>query len=155
MYHSKLVVFDIDGTLANIEHRRHYVQSKPKNWHAFNEAMVHDTVYEPVLHLNHMFSTFSAGHDYDVALASGRGEEYREHTVKWLHDKDVYYDHLFMRPAKDNRPDYIIKEEILEKIIEIYGKKPDMVVDDRPQVVRMWREKGIFVFDVNQSGEEF
>ena len=30
-----------------------------------------------------------------------------------------------------------------------------MVFDDRPQVVKIWRKLGFFVFDVNQSGVEF
>lgn len=43
-----LVVFDIDGTLANIEHRLDYVRSKPKNWKAFDAGIPNDKVNEPV-----------------------------------------------------------------------------------------------------------
>jgi hydroxymethylpyrimidine pyrophosphatase-like HAD family hydrolase len=35
----KTIVCDIDGTVANIEHRRQYVATKPKNWKAFNAGM--------------------------------------------------------------------------------------------------------------------
>ncbi len=35
------------------------------------------------------------------------------------------------------------------------GKKIEFFFDDRPKVVRMWRRRGVFVFDVNQSGREF
>jgi len=31
-------VFDLDGTLANIDHRLHFIKTKPKNWPAFFEA---------------------------------------------------------------------------------------------------------------------
>jgi hypothetical protein len=43
-----LIVFDIDGTLANIEHRLHHVRSKPKNWPAFDAGIPNDKVNEPV-----------------------------------------------------------------------------------------------------------
>jgi len=38
----KVICWDIDGTLANITHRRQFVASHPKNWPAFNRAMVKD-----------------------------------------------------------------------------------------------------------------
>ena len=37
---NKVIVFDIDGTLANIEHRRAFVATKPKNWKAFTAALI-------------------------------------------------------------------------------------------------------------------
>ena len=43
-----VIVFDIDGTLANVEHRRQFVASKPKNWAAWNAAMDRDTVHSDV-----------------------------------------------------------------------------------------------------------
>ena len=37
---TKVVIFDVDGTLMNVNHRRHYVNGPNKDWKAFNEAMV-------------------------------------------------------------------------------------------------------------------
>lgn len=60
-----------------------------------------------------------------------------------------------MRPIGDNTPDDQLKERWLDEHIVGSGKQIDFVFDDRPKVVRMWRRRGIFVFDVNQSGKEF
>lgn len=57
-----------------------------------------------------------------------------------------------MRRAKDSRPDTEVKQDILDQ----YFKKEliDVVIDDRPSVIRMWRSNGLEVLDVGK-GEEF
>lgn len=147
-----LVVFDIDGTLANIEHRLGYVRSKPKNWAAFDAGIPNDKVNAPVAAVFHQM--VDAGHA--VILASGRNERSRAATEQWLAENKLRgYQKLYMRKADDFRGDDIVKQEILDEIIRDYGKKPDMVFDDRPRVVRMWRDAGIFVFNVYQDDEDF
>lgn len=148
-----LVVFDIDGTLANIEHRLHHVRQKPKNWAAFDAGIHADKLNEPVADV--MESLHEAG--ATIILASGRNERSRTATEAWLkgHGLHYYVDKLYMRAQDDYRNDSVVKKEILDQIVLDYGRKPDMVFDDRPRVVQMWRENGIFVFDVNQSGEDF
>jgi FMN phosphatase YigB (HAD superfamily) len=135
----KIIIFDIDGTLANIEHRRAFVQTRPKNWPAFNRGMVRDTAYIDVCWL---FRTLASQSDTTMLVASGRGEENRAVTEKWLYDNVIPYVELFMRPANDHRQDNFIKFEILEQIRRDYGE-PFMVFDDRDQVVNMWRENGV------------
>ena len=148
-----LVVFDIDGTLANIEHRLDYVRSKPKNWKAFDAGIPNDKVNPHVAEVFH--SLRDAGHD--IVFASGRSERTRDATVAWL-DANGFWavsSHLYMRKADDFRGDDIVKREILDEMTRAWGRKPDMVFDDRPRVVRMWREEGIFVFNVYQGDEDF
>jgi hypothetical protein len=146
-----LVVFDIDGTLANIEHRLDYVRSKPKNWKAFDAGIPNDKVNLPVAEV----FTSMLFHP-DIVLASGRNERSRKATEDWLWDNKLRgYQKLYMRKADDFRSDDIVKQEILDQIIADYGRKPDMVFDDRKRVVDMWRRNGIWVFDCNQSGQEF
>ena len=147
-----LVVFDIDGTLANIEHRLDYVRSKPKNWKAFDAGIPNDKVNEPVAEV---FDTMVMG-GHTIVLASGRNERSREATEDWLRKNSLNaYEKLYMRKADDFRSDDIVKQEILDEIIADYGRKPDMVFDDRPRVVKMWRDNGIFVFNVYQYEEDF
>jgi phosphoglycolate phosphatase-like HAD superfamily hydrolase len=147
-----LIVFDLDGTLANIEHRLGYVRSKPKNWAAFDAGIPNDAVNLPVATVFHQM--VDAGHT--VILASGRNERSRISTQDWLRKNGFSsYDKLYMRLADDFRSDDIVKLEILDQIIADYGRKPDMVFDDRPRVVKMWRDNGIFVFDVYQGEEDF
>jgi hypothetical protein len=147
-----LICFDIDGTLANIEHRLDYVRSKPKNWKAFDAGIPNDKVNEPVANI--FWSLLDT--DNTIVLASGRNERSRQATEDWLFDNFLFgYEKLYMRKADDFRGDDIVKQEILDQIIADYGRKPDMVFDDRKRVVRMWRDNGIFVFNVYQGEEDF
>jgi hypothetical protein len=148
-----LVVFDIDGTIANIEHRLDYVRSKPKNWTAFDAGIPNDKVNLPVAEVFWMLNITGL---HTIVLASGRNERSREATEKWLRVKALdSYDKLYMRKADDFRSDNIVKDEIIDQIVADYGKLPDMWFDDRPRVVRAVRKRGIFVFDVYQGEEDF
>jgi hypothetical protein len=145
--------FDIDGTLANIEHRLDYVRSKPKNWKAFDAGIPNDNVNEPV---REVFWSLMMTGAHSIVLASGRNESIRKETEDWLFDNIMYgYQKLYMRKADDFRGDDVVKQEILDQIIADYGKLPDMWFDDRPRVVSAVRKRGIFVFDVYQGEEDF
>lgn len=148
-----LVVFDIDGTLANCEHRLGYIQNKPKNWAAFDAGIPNDTVISKVAEVFH--SLKNAGNK--IIFVTGRNERNRDATATWLQANDLwsYTSKLYMRKADDFRSDDIVKREILDEIVVDFGRKPDMVFEDRPRVVRMWREAGIFAFDVHQGEEDF
>lgn len=140
---TKVIVFDIDGTLANIEHRRSFVATKPKNWKAFNAGIVNDTPHEDIVDLAILF--WEKG--YNVVLCSGRGEENRDVTVKQMNDFEVPFTKLFMRPAKDHRPDDVIKVELLQQIREDFGN-PWLWLDDRDRVVNAIRAEGVRVLQV-------
>jgi hypothetical protein len=148
-----LVVFDIDGTLANCEHRLHHVRSKPKNWKAFDAGIPNDTVIPQVAAM-YWFLVGSGIHD--VVLATGRNERSRKATEDWMYANGFDgFQKLYMRSKDDFRTDDIVKRELLDDIVADFGKKPDMVFEDRPRVVKMWRDNGIFVFDVKQNEEDF
>lgn len=140
---SKVIVFDIDGTLANIEHRRAFVATKPKNWKAFNAGIVNDTPHSDIVRLSTML--VSCGNT--LLLCSGRGEEHRDVTVKQMNDFGVLYSKLYMRPAKDHRPDDIIKVELLQQIRAEFGN-PYLWFDDRTRVVNAIRNEGVRVLQV-------
>lgn len=150
MFKSDAIIVDIDGTLANVDHRRHFVRDGKKQWKRFFDAMDKDTLVQPVNDIINMVRgiTFS-----QVLLVSGRGEEYRSVTENWLKEHQVDYNALYMRRAKDYRSDVIVKSEIYDNDIAPYYNVW-FVIDDRPSVIRMWREKGLFVFAVG-DGEEF
>jgi len=140
---NKVIVFDIDGTLANIEHRRAFVASKPKNFKAFNAAIPQDTPHEEIVWLSRALFT----HDTVVVLCSGRGEESREVTEQQMKDFGVTFDKLYMRPAKDYRADYLVKVELLAQIRKEFGE-PFLWFDDRKQVVDAIRAEGVRVLQV-------
>lgn len=149
-----LICFDIDGTLANIEHRLDYIRSKPKNRKAFDAGIPNDKVNEPVARV--FLSMAASDFNNDVVLASGRNERSRQSTEDWLEINGLgHYDKLYMRKADDYRADNIVKNEIIDEIVADYGKLPDLWFDDRPRVVKAVRARGIFVFDVYQGEEDF
>jgi osmotically-inducible protein OsmY len=85
-----------------------------------------------------------------ILIASGRGEEQREVTETWLQNVagvGDLYSKLYMRPAMDYRSDDVIKSEILDQMIAD-GYLPTMAVDDRNQVVNMFRSRGLRVLQV-------
>lgn len=143
------VIFDIDGTLADLTHRRHYVAQKPKNWDAFHAAADRDTVIEPVAEVARSLSQSG----WRVILCSGRPEASRRVTGRWLMDNFLPPGPLYMRPDNDFRADDIVKSELLDRIYAD-GFKPTLVVDDRMRVLRMWQARGLMVLAVN-CGAEF
>lgn len=144
MFTGKVIVFDIDGTLANCDHRRHWVATKPKNWAAWNGTMHMDTVHEDIAWMLQQFSDLP---NTRIILCSGRGEETRAVTEKWLKDNYIHYDALYMRAEKDNRKDSIVKVELLDQVTAEYAR-PWLWVDDRQQVVDAIRAQGVRVLQV-------
>lgn len=138
----KAVLFDIDGTLADIKHRCHYVEGDKQNWTAFFEEMGADTVNGPVLDL---YNVLWAHPDYECIVLSGRPDNFRALTETWFAWNEIPFSRIEMRGAKDNRRDDVVKQEILNKFLA-EGKEIAFVVDDRQQVMDMWRANGITCF---------
>jgi hypothetical protein len=139
-----IILFDIDGTLADCSGRKHFIETRPKDWDAFFEACDDD---ELIHHMGVLFNTLNRVKDIRILFATGRPERLRDKTVAWLDDNldaDAHdHDRLYMRADGDFRPDHVVKSEILDRIIDDWGRKPLMVFDDRSSVVHMWRMRGI------------
>ena len=134
-----VVLFDIDGTIANIEHRRPFLDQDPPDWRSFNAEMGGDTPNAAVVAL---YRTLWVSPDYDLILVSARSEAFRALTERWLVWNEIPFDRLLMRRDKDQRADHIVKEEILDRLLA-EGLQIQFTVDDRQQVVDMWRRRGI------------
>jgi phosphoglycolate phosphatase-like HAD superfamily hydrolase len=170
------IIFDIDGTLADIEHRRHFVTGKKKDFDAFNAAMVNDVVNQPIANL--LWMSLSRFDTTQVIFCTGRMEQFREVTRNFLLDdceveeflslvneehrsepkyRRMVEDHLdtylMMRP--DNRrhdPDKDIKQDMLNEILKTVDKSNILfAVDDRQRVVDMWRSNGITCLQVAEG----
>jgi predicted kinase len=143
----KYVLVDIDGTLADISHRLHYVQGEKKDWDGFFLDIEKDKPREEVIRL-----MIEAKKDYEVFVVSGRPERYRENTLDWLCENGVPgFTALIMRGADDKRPDTMVKQDILKCFgVENVG----YVIDDRPCVIKMWRDNGVKCIDVG-NGVDF
>lgn len=148
-----IVVFNLDGTLADNSHRQHLVQRPQPEWEEFHLACVRDL---PILSTVIAFQLYeSAG--YRPIITSGRSEIARFDTEHWIRthllsprskfrmDRD-----LFMRPREDFRPDHELKRGWLNPSIKNHIPKKYVlcVYDDRKSVVDMWRSEGLQCFQV-------
>lgn len=132
------IICDIDGTLSHSPNRKIF---------DFKEV-INDKVIGPVAYLLSAINCFEWGED--IIIVSGREEICRKETEEWLKNNDIFYEHLYMRKEKDYRDDTIIKKEIYEEHIKD-KYNINFVIDDRPSVVQMWIDMGLFVFNCNQD----
>lgn len=135
---NKAIIVDIDGTLADVEHRVHHVQKENKDWRAFNEGMVSDSLNQWCFDLVKGMQA----KDYKIVFLTGRSEPWRGPTEEWIKKHGLDYDHLYMRPAKDRREDFEVKKDIYQnQIAKDYEVM--FVLEDRASVVKMWRSIGL------------
>ena len=161
----KTIIFDLDGTLANIYSRRD-ISMKPNgklDWDIFaapNSILALDKPNAPVIKMAQMFKADG----FKIVIFSGRNDRGFDATVQWLNDFKVPFDLLVMRPDKfkdkswpiadgnpatpDMRfmPDKILKKKMLDTFVDI--DDVFLVVDDRDKVVKMWRDLGLNTFQV-------
>lgn len=129
------IICDIDGTLAHMKNRSQF------DWSRVGEDEV-DPIIKNLLD--------SLREAYVIFLVSGRNEVCREETEKWLEKNNIPYDMLFMRPEDDIRKDSVIKQEFFKKYIRYYYNI-EFVLDDRNQVVEMWRSLGLKCLQVAEG----
>ena len=161
----KTVIFDLDGTLANIDSRRD-ISMNPTgrlDWNVFaapNSILALDKPNAPVIKMAQMFKADGI----KIVIFSGRNDRGFDATIQWLNDFKVPFDLLVMRPDKfkdkswpiadgnpatgDMRfmPDEILKKKMLDTFVDI--NDVFLVVDDRDKVVKMWRDLGLNTFQV-------
>ncbi|RPJ20458.1 MAG: polynucleotide kinase [Chloroflexi bacterium] len=132
----EIVIFDIDGTLADASKRIQHVKKKPKNWEAFFQGMAQDKAIHSMIRLCNIL--YASG--IQIILCSGRREAHRTETVEWLAQQGVNYHDLLLRKENDRRSDTVVKREMLA---EIDKSRILFVVEDRSRVVEMWRSEGL------------
>ncbi len=133
----KVWVFDLDGTLADLTHRLHYIEGEVKNWDAFFAAVGEDSVIE---HMRELF--WACQKMYQPIIVSGRSDVCRDKTEAWLHYNFLSRTRLYMRRHGDHRPDVQVKRDLLGDL-RGDGYEPIMVFDDRNQTVKGWRDLGV------------
>jgi phosphoglycolate phosphatase-like HAD superfamily hydrolase len=145
----RVVLCDVDGTLANNEHRQHFLDVKPKDWKNFKYNAFYDPPYPDIVWL--VRTLHAAGNK--ILIVTARTEDEREVTTRWLDEVagiGGLYERMYMREDGDYRDDTIVKAEILETIRKD-GYDPTLVLDDRNRVVKMWRDLGITCLHVRDG----
>jgi predicted kinase len=140
-----VVISDLDSTLANLNHRLHYVQGvdnisqRKKDWKSFFEESIKDTPYQ-------WCKSILEYMPHKIIIATARPENYRNITTRWLKDNFINYQDIIMRGRNDFRQDNIVKEIMLEW--EIKTKYNVLFwLDDRSSVINTIRSHGITVLD--------
>lgn len=140
-----MIIFDLDGTLADYEHRRHFVQKHahkdctcekglndphcPRiyiDWEydlkSFHEACHKDSLILPVWRT---FISILDTHSNDsIQIWTERSESVREKTESWIMDNKSPLKGmklnivLKMRPIGDNTPHHELKEKWLDELIK-------------------------------------
>ncbi len=123
-----LAVIDIDGVLADVRHRLHFLHRRPKDWKGFFAAARSDPPHPEGLALAAELAT-----DHEIVLLTGRPEGCRADTEAWLDEHGIGYDLLVMRPGGDRRPAAEVKVGLLSMLAS--GRTVGAVVDDDVEVV--------------------
>jgi FMN phosphatase YigB (HAD superfamily) len=150
----KTIIFDLDGTLALIDERRNLAMTSEQkrhtrfNWDVFfnPENIKLDVPNEPVVKMAQLFA--EAG--FTIVIFSGRSNKTEKTTRSWLTRNRVPFHKLAMRDNKRHyMPDNELKKQFLDEHVNI--NDVFLVVDDRQQVVDMWRSLGLTVFQVDKG----
>lgn len=130
------VIFDLDGTVALMNKR------SPYDWNRVDEDSVNKIVAEQIHYHKSLGRT--------IIIMSGRDGAALDKTIEWLNFYEIPFDKLMLKGVNDSRKDTIVKSEMYES--EIKGKFNILCAyDDRIGISKMWFEKGIFCFNVNQN----
>tara|TARA_R100000734_G_C3310906_1_gene101693 strand:+ start:1199 stop:1663 length:465 start_codon:yes stop_codon:yes gene_type:complete len=143
------IIVDVDGTLADMRGIR-----GPFEWDKVHLDRPHQDIIDLVKDLADAGTDIMSGdalagteYKYKIIITTGRDGVCEQATKKWLDDHKVPYYDFFIRKAGDFRKDNIIKSEIyMDHIRPKYDVK--YVIDDRNQVVEMWRSLGLRVLQV-------
>ena len=142
-----IIICDLDGTLSNAERRKYLIDgSQKKDWATFYERCDEDDPHHDIADL--LRRLVDSG--LTVVYVTGRVESVREKTLAWLKRHDMPEGWIYMRPDGDFRQDCVLKSEIADQ----NGLTPERVflaLDDRDQVVKMWRERGIRCLQVAEG----
>ncbi len=145
-----LIIFDIDGTLADLTHRLHFIEKKPKDWRGFHNACGSD---KPIKSIVDLYRTLKK--DFEIYFFTGRPERTRMMTYCWiihncLEENDpcltfpaIFANKIIMRKDEDKRLDYVVKNSMYHSLPDYDKERLVCVFDDRQGVVDMWRRNGV------------
>src|SRR5579883_2656195 len=144
------VVFDLDGTIANIDHRTHLVKRPNAQWDKFFSECVNDKPNQWCIDL--LLTMGRAG--YDIKIVSARSRQVQRETREWLMSHipcEIPWELCMLRAPGEYTPDTVLKKAWLD------GFDKDrilFVVDDRRRVVDMWRENGLVCLQCSSWEED-
>lgn len=149
----RAVILDVEGTLCDVRPVRHHVQAPPgegkfrPNFHKFHAESIDCPPHAAVVAI----AGRARERGWTVLVVTGREAKWAELTERWLAKHDVPYDALRTRAARDYRPDHVVKTEIERDLRKRYDLR--LALDDREDIVAVWRAAGIATVHVSESGQ--
>lgn len=135
-----VVVFDIDGTLMDENHRSHLREAK--RWEEYFLACDLDVPIRHIVELTHEYHEKG----YEVWLMSGRSDSCEQKTLESMKNHGVYFDRIKLRSKDNFMPDHILKPAWIGKYIGL--ERVEVLYDDTDKVIEGFRKKGLNVIDV-------
>ena len=147
------IIFDIDGTLYDHNHRLKYLFTDPPDWKRFKSDIHLD---KKISEVNNLLITLHK--DHRIIFCTGRDRTLEEITIsqilKLYINSSIYIDKsklfLYMRAVNDMRQDDAVKQDLL-KDMQNDGLDPKVVFEDRKSVVNMWRKNGLICLQVAEN----
>lgn len=138
------VIFDMDGTLADVSSIRHYLkkyEASGRTHHKDFDSFHAESVNVPPH--PHVVNAAQVAHmlGHKVLIVTARKHMWRHQTAWFLAMHRIPSDALFMRGNLDNRKDYDVKKDILNTIRQAYD--PIHAWDDNPSIIKLWTEESI------------
>ena len=134
---------DIDGTVGDDQHRKHYVEGDKPDFDTYHEQAVKDNPHDYIMR----FLRSASAHGHAVVFVTERPEKFRETTQKWLeiHMRGSGFT-LMMRPDNEFMPSTELKIGWLTGA-RLGGAEPSMVIEDNDATLRAFQREGVLTVD--------
>ena len=136
-----IILCDIDGTVANNDHRQHFLEGK-KDWDGFFNALDKDQPIYPII--DKIIEENKSGKE--IIFLTGRPERYKDLTKTWQKKYFTFDIRILMRGDNNQRNKIITKKEIF--IANFKRNEIDLVIDNDEELIKMWESFGLSTLKV-------
>jgi hypothetical protein len=163
MDQKKVIISDLDGTIALDHHRNHFLHPPHKDscagvnsmgefpcdcgwkrdWKSYFDACGGDEPNWPVIRTLELYHK----EGYHIVILSGRSARVQPETEQWLFRNKVPYHYMRLRPEGVHTNDNLLKVQWARELA-LYPEQVLFIMEDRARVVEAWRDHGYTCFQV-------
>jgi len=132
---SRVVIFDIDGVLADAAGRQHFLDWG--DWRSFFDAVGADPVINEIERLLELLDSSLL-----IVLVTGRPRRIQDQTLAWLERFAIRWDLLVMREHGDYSGVDSFKRDVLRDLRD-RGFDVQLALDDDPKNHAMYVSEGV------------
>ena len=136
-----IILCDIDGTVANNDHRQHFLEGK-KDWDGFFSELINDLPIHSIIEMVNK----EHNNGKEIIFLTGRPERYRYSTTLWLKEYFNFELKILMRKDNDQNNKLIVKKEIFEENFLL--NEIDYIIDNDRDLLDMWSGLNIKTYGV-------